>query len=415
MPPIHNSRILLSLLIPLFQSACASAPHIPATPQNPTDPTWITRYQSRGFPSVFSPWESTRTLNLNPHGPVTPLSATESPTESLCRHDLIWSGAGVFDLEWNNRYPGLADGFTQESVIKGLRKRAEILKCNPNAVIAVEIRHRDARGDFLPEDSPWWKRDSNGQRIIGWKEGGYFLLDYSHPDFQKRIAAQCLAAVRSKVVDGCFIDWWSKENSDRLALIKKVREAIGENALLIVNANGARPTQSAPYINGIYMEGFGTHFFSGWQTAAENLLWARTALRSPAITAFESWYPHPKPAEEISGRNDLKQMRMFTAISLIFSDGTILYADPNPLPTPDHIHDWYPFWDKTLGKPTEPPGIKRADGTYSREFEKGTVVFNPPENTDVTVGFAQKRTSRATRKQSRRHQVQPGDGDLFLF
>lgn len=55
-----------------------------------------------------------------------------------------------------------------------------------------------------------------------------------------------------------------------------------------------------------------------------------------------------------TGRNDFALMRMVTTLSLVFSNGYTLFSDPNSLPTPDHAHDWYPFWDKSLGKPAAP-------------------------------------------------------------
>ena len=39
------------------------------------------------------------------------------------------------------------------------------------------------------------------------------------------------------------------------------------------------------------------------------------------------------------------------AIALTLSDGYCLFSDPNPLPTPDHLHNWYAFWERGLGRP----------------------------------------------------------------
>jgi hypothetical protein len=414
---IATARIAIVLTVFITMLACSSVQthrNLAQIGSSEAEP-WKNRYLNRNFPSIFSPWVSAENLNLSPGGLVAPLSRSENSLTSLCRHDLIWSGPGRFGLKFNQAYPGLADGFEQPSFPVGLRARANILHCNSNAIIAVEIRYHDAPGDYLPEDSPWWKRDNKGNRIIAWKEGGYFKLDFSNPDLQKRVAAQCASAVLSGVVDGCFFDWWSKEDEDRLAMIRAVRTAIGDDALIIVNVNGGTPIQSAQYINGIYMEGFGSSFFNGWQLASKNLIWAKSSLRQPAITAFEGWYLDPTQNQNGLGRNDVKFMRMLTTLSLVFSDGTVLFGDPNPLPTPDHLHDWYPFWSTHLGKPIGSPSIKRADGSYWREYEHGTVVFNPPENSSVNLDFSEDRTSQATQARSRHQQVGPGDGDLFIF
>jgi hypothetical protein len=107
-------------------------------------------------------------------------------------------------------------------------------------------------------------------------------------------------------------------------------------------------------------------------------------------------------------------MRATTTLALTHSDGYVLFADPNDLPVPDHLHDWYPFWDfKSLGKPSAPM-TKRRDGAFQREFSGGTVVYNPEGNKTVTVTFARPRVSAATRKLSNTFTVDEMGGDLFL-
>jgi hypothetical protein len=80
-------------------------------------------------------------------------------------------------------------------------------------------------------------------------------------------------------------------------------------------------------------------------------------------------------------------MRFATALSLEFSDGYVLYADPGPLPTEDHLHDWYPFWERSLGHPVDAVGVIFNDGVYRRRFEKGVVILNPPGHTKASLSF----------------------------
>jgi hypothetical protein len=106
-------------------------------------------------------------------------------------------------------------------------------------------------------------------------------------------------------------------------------------------------------------------------------------------------------------------MRATTSLTLTHSDGYCLFSDPNPLPSGDHRHDWYPFWNKSLGRPT----CRRAekdDGTVVREFENGTVVYNPMGNKTVTVEFESARRSVATGESARRHRLGCPDGDIYL-
>ena len=156
------------------------------------------------------------------------------------------------------------------------------------------------------------------------------------------------------------------------------------------------------------MEGLGAPFFSGWKIAAKNLLWARDNLRKPAFSALDAWFSKP-----LLGRNNYSEMRFATVLSLTHSDGFILYGDPNPLPAMDHLHDWYPFWDKSPGKPAAPMST-RTNGLILREFEHGFAVLNPPENEVQNIEFGTMLKRASTGTQDRRFSVAPGDGEIFL-
>jgi hypothetical protein len=106
-------------------------------------------------------------------------------------------------------------------------------------------------------------------------------------------------------------------------------------------------------------------------------------------------------------------MRATTTLALTHSDGYCLFSDPNPLPTPDHQHNWYPFWDKHLGQAIA-TGTVAHDGPVRREFESGTAVYNPMGNKAVSVTFREDRRSVATGKTARIHDLGSPDGDIFL-
>ena len=106
-------------------------------------------------------------------------------------------------------------------------------------------------------------------------------------------------------------------------------------------------------------------------------------------------------------------MRATTTLALTHSDGYCLFSDPNPLSTPDHLHNWYSFWNRSLGKPIA-KGIANSDGTMRREFENGTVVYNPMGNKAVAVTFPEDRRSAATGNVARSHHLESSDGDMFL-
>jgi hypothetical protein len=387
------------------------------------------RIAGRDFPSVFAPWNVAESLR-QADGLIVPLSTIETLSATRARHDLYFSTYDRMGLRLASgcQYVVLTPDFTPESIQAARQNRARLLAANPHMLIMTDLHYFSAPKRYLPPDSPWWRHDSrNDQFVHNNEEYKSSMLDFSNPDFQDKVAALASALMKTGVYDGCMLDWWHDDDqwsADRLKLIKKIRAAIGEKAILLGNVNGRLPRHTASYLNGMYMEGFGSQFFPDWHTAAANLLWGASHLRQPAITALEGWYSPDSgnglgdiAAIQQRGRSDYACMREVTTLSLVFSDGYVLFSDPNFLPTPDHLHDWYPFWDKSLGKPVKP--LARLDhpdrsGAYTRQYEKGEVVFNPPSNHPVTINFPEPRRSAATGIMGQSFSVAPGDGDLFV-
>jgi len=349
------------------------------------------RIASRAFPSIFQAWN-----------PADNLKEDRAVTEA--RHDLIFHGESFFGLQWDHAYPGLATNFTAASVQAGLQRRRDLLQRNPNLVLLVEVRYRDAHRSFLPDGHKWWRRDERGKIVSGWEEGGYLQLDFSNPEYREHVAKQAQAAVSSGVVDGVMLDWW-RDDPDRLALVKAIRLRMGDNALILANANDVSTPQTAPLINGYFMECYRSQTADDWKRIADALTWAEKNLRQPRINCLETWC-HTSRADEAL-------MRATTALSLVLSDGYCLFSDPNPLPTPDHLHNWYSFWERRLGTALA-SGVARPDGAMTREFANGTAVYNPMGNPPVTIAFGESRVSRATGSRARVHTVGPCDGDIFL-
>jgi hypothetical protein len=95
------------------------------------------RIAERMYPSVFQAWNPADNLK-------------EDPIVTAARHDLIFSGAGFFGLQWNNSCQGLATGFTPQSVRRAMLKQQDLLKLNPHLVLLMELRYRDAPRSYLP-------------------------------------------------------------------------------------------------------------------------------------------------------------------------------------------------------------------------------------------------------------------------
>lgn len=352
----------------------------------------VERVEGRDFPSVFQAWS--RADNL----------PNKDRLTVMALHDLVWHGPGGFGLIWDIRPRGLAEAFTPESIRNSRRIRQKLLKLNPDIILIAEIRYRDAHQNFLPKEHHWWKRDKEGNLVNGWREGGFICLNFADPEFRNHVARRAKAAVQSGVVDGIMLDWW-RDDEHRLALIKAVREAIGDKYLIITNTNDRIAPESAPYINGYFMECTRSNSGADWKRIVATLKWAEINLRLPRVNCVETWYH--------KSRMDLNLMRATATLTLTHSNGYCLFSDPNPLPSADHRHNWYSFWNKSLGKPIS-EGTYRNDGTVVREFQNGTVIYNSMDNRPVVAVFSDIRRSAATGKSSRRHELGCPDGDIYL-
>jgi hypothetical protein len=327
--------------------------------------------------------------------------------DGAARHDLLFHGPGWFGLEWDTKHPGEGTAFKPGNLETGLAKRRDLHARNPHMILIAEVRYRDADREYLSADHRWWKRDAKGERVAGWQDAGadaYLLLDYENAEFQQHVAQQARMLVQSGVVDGVMLDWWVDDDT-RLALIQRVREAVGPDALILVNANDNRTPRTASYVNGYFMECPYTRKPEEWAKISETLSWAEQNLRTPRINCLETWFH--------DSRQDLALMRATTTMSLTHSDGFCLFSDPNDLPAPDHLHSWYPFWNKSLGRPVS-PGAKQPDGTWRREYENGTAIYNPMGGKTVVVSCGEVCESLATGKTRVTHEVPAGDGDILL-
>jgi hypothetical protein len=193
--------------------------------------------------------------------------------------------------------------------------------------------------------------------------------------------------------------------------VKKTRELIGEKGLIICNIHDRIKLgeQYKGLINGAFMElsqegpGAPTRRLGSWESSRKALLFFEANFAKPTVNCLESW----------GDRKDLRRMRAVTTLGLTHSDGYVLYADPNPLKTPDHLHDWYPFWDAPLGKPAAKL-VARPDGAYQREFTGGTVIYNPISNKPVMVTFAGPHKRVSDGSEGREFSVPDYDGEIFL-
>jgi len=376
------------------------------------------RKQRRRFPSVFQAWSPVDTL------------PNEDAVITLARHDLAWVGLDRMGLRWDSAHDGEGTALVADGLGTARAMRERLCALNPNLILLTEIRYRDAPRNFLATDHRWWLRNAAGEIEAGWEEGGFNKLDFHNPDYVQHVARRAQAVVASGAFDGVMLDWWHDDEA-HLALVQTVREAIGPDAIIIVNANDRTTPLTAPYINGTFMECTVSDRPDKWTTIAETLMWAERHYRSPQLNCLETWYH--------TSRQDLHLMRATTTLALTHSDGYCLFSDPNPLPTADHRHDWYDFWNRRLGAPLSPSraesdaavlppeGVKvcpqwahqtplAPENTrcVCREFEGGTVVYNPMESEAVVVHFPTARMSVATGMIKTDHYLGNCDGDIYV-
>ena len=179
------------------------------------------------------------------------------------------------------------------------------------------------------------------------------------------------------------------ELAARLAILRKIREQVDDDFLILVNANMRQIPKSAPYVNGLFMECYKQAHAKGYNLnqilqMEKTLLWAEQHLREPRINCLEGWRVvtdymgdlNTRVAERNSPEN-LQWMRMITALSLTHSDGYVLFGDDNAIPAPDHLHNWYDFWNADLGQPIQERAVEYqgVTGLFLREFENGWVVY----------------------------------------
>lgn len=423
----------------------------------------------RHYPSIFQAWNG---IENRPD---------EDETYQLARHDLVFAHPyALLKIAWNisekQPYSGLATGLNPNQLNIARQRKQELMSLNPHLLLLVEIRYRDAKYlsrenetqvenwwevGFYPPDSPYWLKGREGNPVIGWGEDTngdgkidendtilHFLLDFTNAALQDLIVNKAVALEASGLFDGIMLDWWNEdfatspmglndwaatiltpaaELEARLALLRKIRAQVGDDFLILVNANMRQIPKSALYVNGIFMECYKQAYHKGYNLAQvlqmeDTLLWAEQHLRAPRINCLEGWRVvmdysgnlNTRVAERDSERNR-QWMRMITTLSLTHSDGYVLFADDNAIPTPDHLHNWYEFWDADLGHPIQEKAVQyqAVAGLFIREFENGWAVYNRSAATQI-ISFDDDVTGVNSGRHQSRHEIPAFDGEIFL-
>lgn len=406
------------------------------------------RIKNRHFPSVFQPWYDI--LNR-------PSVSYES---RVAFHDL--SLRGLFGLKWQQAEQGIV---LRGNLRKVQEQREALLDLNPNLIFITSVHIRDAYVDAVyPKNYPYWVRDPSGAPVSGWP--GTFLLDFTHPVVQDVIVEQARALSLCGVFDGIFLDWWREdttvldghrtneaEQQARDVIIHRIREAVGDDFLILVNPNRTKPKRAAPYINGLFMETgrdyAGGYTHGGLGQIESTLLWAEDNLRAPQINCLQGWSiatekPDPSVNYHWTRLVDAKPdtptnhlwIRVFTTMSLTHSDGYVDFYtgyfwrgnigersyrynfwDVNlgtPIGEPQQ-HYWHDFWDANLGHPIGKKGqlYDNRDSVFIREFTNGWAVYNRSGQTQE-ISLPIQTTGVASGITNTTHTVPDLDGEIYL-
>ena len=292
------------------------------------------RIENRNFPSLFSAW----------------IDKAKYPA-----YDLIFCCP-----RFESWLVETDDGFqfrTAHSSWDGpVQVRDGYLEQNPTMVFLHGLSVIWHELDSLPEDSPWWLRDEQGNILPAWDMG---LMNLNHPGWQQHMIEQAVAIDRCGLYDGIFIDGWSEWHNARrgqlpgqVAILKGIRERVRDDFLIMVNTNDWQAPASAPYINGLFME---TGFPQDSTTPVDiehelmeienTLKWADETLLEPRITGLAG---DPYPDEPLDSPKNMRWMRATTTLALTFSDGYVAF--------PLRGGPWYDFWNADLGRPVGEKG-----------------------------------------------------------
>lgn len=206
---------------------------------------------------------------------------------------------------------------------------------------------------------------------------------------------RAIAVAECGLYDGIFLDLWhprilvdrvgkdidpNVEVEAKLLLLKRIREAVGDEFLILINTVRWKAPRSAPYVNGSFIEtewdpkiGFYTR--ERLIQIEDTLLWSEENYREPQINCLGGMGIGTEHPDSATNRH---WMRVFTTMSLTHSDGYVLY---NSGPDMSHEHYWYDFWNADLGRPvggdeTKAQFYEGIDGLFIREYTNGWAVYN---------------------------------------
>ena len=382
-------------------------------------PPIVDRIENRTYPSTFGDMEHVLLNYPRPNN----IWEWSYLKEMQAHHDLFVGGL-FRGLQWRFGPEGskvVAAGEVQHTQYF----RNQLQELNPNFLYLAALFYYGAAPDVYPEDWPYWLRDEEGNRI---QDTGYgeLLIDYTHPGAQDHFVQRAIAIAQCGILDGIFLDWWAGEDREdtlgepgtadlyhsntadaRISLLRRIREAVGDDFLIIANTTTYKVPRSAPYLNGAFMETFG-NYSRKYLIEIENALsWYEENFRYPQVNCLTA---NAIPNEPLNSPRNQQWARVFTTLNLTYSNGYVLYKynDGNGY--------WYPFWDADLGQPVgeKEQLYEGIEGLFIREFANGWAVYNR-SGKEQQIEFPEAVSAVASGVENQRSHTLPDlDGEIYL-
>ena len=418
--PVDDLTPLFALNLVEFEydEVCKIAPSQPSTEE---------RIMARTFPSVFQAWSAFL------------IEEGLSEDERIAYNDLHF---GIdLGLKWfltESQYtPGLSTqlGGVLENAIALRQKR---LKYNPNMLFLYSMDIFKFAEDAFSEDSDYWLRDANGERVVKIWERVEYQVDFVKTHVQDKIVEKVVGIAACGLFDGIMFDGFAHNQTGFVGrelhpatdaeiiesvtrILRNIRERVPDDFLILVNAGRSKPTAYNEYVNGSFMEINkdypGGYTYKGLAEIDETLLWNEENLRYPQINCLEG---SGIGTELPDSANNLRWMRVFTTMSLTHSNGYVLQTTGinGYVPTWAKTHYeyvWHDFWNADIGKPVGAKAqlYENRDGLFIREFTNGWAVYNRSGQAQK-ISLPGQTTGVASGITSFQHTVPDLDGEMFL-
>ena len=373
--------------------------------------------------------------------------APQIPYEDrVAHHDLWW-----FYLPFGLDFQLAPEGYQLAGDLpSAIERREALLSKNPNLLFLIDLRYAYAPFRRYPEDWFGWLKDENGNLIPSRPGSLAYMIDFRLPEVQDAIVQRAIAVAKCGLYDGIAFDSWNedlvmltdkrgdaylqyertpeyrsdlkKEQEARISILRRIREGVRDDFLILCNFNWNRLPLSAPYINGGFLETFPSTIEHGYTRdniifLEDALLWYEANVREPKINSLRGLGIGTEPPDSPRNR---QWMRLFTTMSLTLSNGYALY-------TLGYIggqkqyqkHIWHSFWDADLGQPVGPT-VQRyqedIEGLYIREFTNGWAVYNRSGSNQTVLlpSHGSPVSDRGDVTISLTHQLPDLDGEIYL-